>query len=55
MTSLSTRPVAVDITRLVTRLRHASPSGIDRVDLAYARHLLAQAGERFGLVATAVG
>lgn len=55
MTSLTTRPVAVDITRLVTRLRHASPSGIDRVDLAYARHLLAQEGERFGLVATALG
>ncbi|GLS52019.1 capsular polysaccharide glycosyltransferase biosynthesis protein [Methylobacterium gregans] len=55
MTSLTTRPVAVDITRLVTRLRHPSPSGIDRVDLAYARHLLAQEGERFGLVATALG
>ncbi len=55
MTPLSTRPVAVDITRLVTRLRHASPSGIDRVDLAYARHLLGQDGERFGLVTTALG
>ncbi|AWN35830.1 glycosyltransferase family 4 protein [Methylobacterium radiodurans] len=55
MTPLSTRPVAVDITRLVTRLRHASPSGIDRVDLAYARHLLAQDGERLGLVTTALG
>lgn len=55
MSSLSTRSVAVDITRLVTRLRHASPSGIDRVDLAYARHLLGQDGPRFGLVATALG
>jgi glycosyltransferase involved in cell wall biosynthesis len=55
MTPLSTRPVAVDLTRLVTRLRHASPSGIDRVDLAYARYLLGQDGERFGLVATALG
>ena len=29
--------IAFDLTRLVTRLRHASPSGIDLVDLAYAR------------------
>ncbi len=49
------RPIAFDLTRLVTRLRHASPSGIDRVDLAYARHLLGQAGPRFGLVSTALG
>ncbi|WP_209437085.1 glycosyltransferase family 4 protein [Methylobacterium variabile] len=48
-------PVAFDLTRLITRLRHASPTGIDRVDLAYARHLLAQPGERFGLVSTPLG
>ncbi|KMO11309.1 glycosyltransferase family 4 protein [Methylobacterium platani] len=48
-------PVAFDLTRLVTRLRHASPTGIDRVDLAYARHLLAQPGERLGLVSTRLG
>ncbi|SFL69802.1 glycosyltransferase family 4 protein [Methylorubrum salsuginis] len=52
------RPVAVDLTRLITRLRHASPTGIDRVDLAYARHMLGGGGgeaERFGLVSTAIG
>lgn len=52
------RPVAVDLTRLITRLRHASPTGIDRVDLAYARHMLGPAGrggERFGLVSTEIG
>ena len=48
-------PVALDLTRLVTRLRHASPTGIDRVDLAYARHLLAQPGPRFGVVSTPLG
>ncbi len=48
-------PVALDLTRLVTRLRHASPTGIDRVDLAYARHLLEQPGPRFGLVSTPLG
>ncbi|NEU13103.1 glycosyltransferase family 4 protein [Methylobacterium sp. BTF04] len=49
------RAVAVDLTRLVTRLRHASPSGIDRVDLAYARHFLGQNGDRFGIVSTGLG
>ncbi|TXM91454.1 glycosyltransferase family 4 protein, partial [Methylobacterium sp. WL116] len=52
---MSTRPIAFDLTRLVTRLRHASPSGIDRVDLAYARHVLDGAGARFGLVSTGLG
>ena len=52
---MTDRPIALDLTRLVTRLRHASPSGIDRVDLAYARHVLAQDGDRFGLVSTAFG
>ncbi|MEE7469816.1 hypothetical protein MOF8_25715 [Methylobacterium oryzae] len=37
---MTDRPIAFDLTRLVTRLRHASPSGIDRVDLAYARAYL---------------
>ncbi|WP_238255887.1 glycosyltransferase family 4 protein [Methylorubrum podarium] len=49
--------LAIDLTRLITRLRHASPTGIDRVDLAYARHVLNQGAEgtRFGLVSTALG
>lgn len=47
--------IAIDLTRLITRLSHASPSGIDRVDLAYARHVLGQSDERFGLVSTALG
>ena len=49
------RPLAFDLTRLVTRLRHASPSGIDRVDLAYARRVLGPEGTRFGVVSTALG
>lgn len=49
--------LAIDLTRLITRLRHASPTGIDRVDLAYARHVLSGGapGTRFGLVSTALG
>lgn len=31
------RPILFDTTRLLTRLRHAAPTGIDRVDLAYLR------------------
>ena len=35
------RGITLDITRLLTRVRHATPTGIDRVELAYARALLA--------------
>lgn len=34
------RPILVDTTRLHTRFKHPAPTGIDRVDLAYARHFL---------------
>ncbi len=37
-----TRPVVIDLSRLVWRGRHATPSGIDRVERAYARHFLGQ-------------
>lgn len=49
------RPIAFDLTRLVTRLRHTSPSGIDRVDLAYAHAVLDGPGEAVGMVSTALG
>jgi glycosyltransferase involved in cell wall biosynthesis len=52
---MTDRPIAFDLTRLVTRLRHASPSGIDRVDLAYARAFLGRPGPGFGVVSTALG
>ncbi|MFF9550662.1 glycosyltransferase family 4 protein [Methylobacterium fujisawaense] len=52
---MTDRPIAFDLTRLVTRLRHASPSGIDRVDLAYARAFLGSAETGVGVVSTAVG
>lgn len=35
------RPLTLDITRLLLRRRHATPTGIDRLELAYARALLA--------------
>jgi glycosyltransferase involved in cell wall biosynthesis len=43
------RPILVDTTRLLTRLKHPSPSGIDRVDLAYARHYLTGAADRLAV------
>jgi glycosyltransferase involved in cell wall biosynthesis len=52
---MTDRPIAFDLTRLVTRLRHPSPSGIDRVDLAYARVFLGRPGPAFGVVSTAFG
>ena len=51
---MTDRPIAFDLTRLVTRLRHASPSGIDRVDLAYAREYLTRP-RNLGIVSTAWG
>lgn len=38
-------PIIYDVTRLVTRLGRATPNGIDRVDLEFARHFLGR--ERF--------
>ena len=34
--------IALDLSRLLSRAGSATPSGIDRVELAYARHLLAR-------------
>lgn len=52
---MSARPIVVDTTRLLTRLKHPSPSGIDRVDLAYARRFLTGAPDRAALAATSFG
>ena len=50
-----TRPILVDTTRLLTRLKHPSPTGIDRVDLAYARHFLRGQYRGHATVATPFG
>lgn len=34
------RSVTLDLSRLVSRIFHPTPTGIDRLELAYARHLL---------------
>ncbi|HWI87599.1 MAG TPA: glycosyltransferase family 1 protein [Sphingomonas sp.] len=44
--------IILDITRLLSRVLHPTPTGVDRVEMAYARGLLAAAPERlrFGAV-----
>lgn len=41
----------LDITRLMSRAKHATPTGIDRVEMAYATHLARTAGDRLTYVA----
>ncbi|MEY4952994.1 MAG: glycosyl transferase family 1, partial [Pseudomonadota bacterium] len=48
-------PLRLDLSRLVWRARHPAPSGIDRVELAYARHFLGRADTQFVIRAGAVG
>lgn len=37
---INIRPVWIDLSRLIWRARHQTPSGIDRAELAYARYFL---------------
>ncbi len=39
-------PIAYDFSRLASRIFSKTPNGIDRVDMAYARHLLTEGGEQ---------
>ncbi len=45
----------LDLTRLVSRVGHGAMTGIDRVEAAYLRRLLAGSDPLFGLVRTALG
>ena len=48
-----TRPIALDVSHLAHRLRYGAPSGIEKVDLAYATHFSAKsriaAGVQYGI------
>lgn len=44
-------PVLLDLSRLVSRAGNRTPTGMDRIELAYAEHLLARLGPRLGFVA----
>ena len=43
--------IILDLSRLLSRIRHHTPSGVDRVEMAYARGLLDRYGERLQLAA----
>ena len=43
--------VILDISRLISRVRYSTPSGVDRVEMAYARGLLAYYGDRLAFAA----
>ncbi|MGF7153846.1 glycosyltransferase family 4 protein [Novosphingobium gossypii] len=43
--------VILDISRLISRLRYSTPSGVDRVEMAYARGLLEHYGEALAFAA----
>lgn len=43
--------VILDISRLISRLRYSTPSGVDRVEMAYARGLLAHYGDGLAFAA----
>lgn len=44
-------PVILDISRLISRVRYSTPSGVDRVEMAYARGLLRLYGEDLAFAA----
>jgi len=46
-----TGDVVLDLSRILSRVRHHTPSGVDRVEMAYARGLLDRFGERVQLAA----
>ena len=50
------RPLCYDVTRLLTRVLNETPNGIDRIDLALARHFLGgDSAATFGSTATGLG
>jgi glycosyltransferase involved in cell wall biosynthesis len=43
-------PILLDLSRLLSRARRPTPTGIDRIELAYAEHLIIRAADRLGFV-----
>ena len=48
---MTTAPLLLDLSRLLARAQRGAPTGIDRVEHAYAEHLLLQAPDRLRFVA----
>ena len=51
MADTAVPPLILDLSRLLSRVLHATPTGVDRVEMAYARGLLARAPERLRFAA----
>lgn len=52
MTARGSPEIVLDLSRLVSRIRHPTPTGVDRVEMAYARELMRRIPDRlhFGLL-----
>lgn len=53
--AMTKRPILFDATRLLTRIRYDAPTGIDRVDIAYAEHVLPGSGPNLAVAGTPFG
>ncbi|OQW78248.1 MAG: glycosyl transferase [Proteobacteria bacterium ST_bin14] len=51
MSGSSKPEIVLDISRLISRVLHATPTGVDRVEMAYARHLLQLVPDRLHFAA----
>ena len=51
MPPMTMPPILLDLSRLISRADNRTPTGMDRIELAYAEHLIARAGPRLGFVA----
>lgn len=51
MQTMSAPEIVLDISRLISRVLHATPTGVDRVEMAYARHLLQMVPDRLHFAA----
>ncbi len=52
---LAPASIIFDMSRLIARAKHSTPTGIDRVDLAYASALLGESARHIGFVADIAG
>ncbi|NIJ09438.1 glycosyltransferase involved in cell wall biosynthesis [Sphingomonas vulcanisoli] len=51
MASTNESEIVLDLSRLLSRVLHATPTGVDRCEMAYARGLLNQSAERLSFAA----
>jgi hypothetical protein len=44
-------PILLDVSRLLSRASRPTPTGIDRIEMAYAEHLMARSDRKLAFVA----